>query len=41
MEPPPEPEDKAPLLARFLLTAFPFALLALLLGLDRCGGLGS
>jgi hypothetical protein len=40
MDVPPEPEEKAPFLGRLLLAASPFILLALFLGLDRCGGPG-
>ncbi len=38
MHEPPEPEEKPAFMARLLLTASPFLLLALLVTLDRCGG---
>jgi hypothetical protein len=40
MTEPPEPETRAPALSRLFLVAFPFLLLALLLVLDRCTGVG-
>lgn len=36
----PDPEGPAPPLSRLALVAFPFLLLALFFGLDRCGGGG-